>query len=79
MVLGGAHVDDRLIPELARVVPPVLSRKLTTAHTLRSQVVALTTNEREAILAALERPPERLGDLRNALRREVQWQPRRRV
>ena len=78
MVLGGAHVDDQLIPELARVVPPVLSRKLTTAHTLRSRV-ALTTNEREAILVALERAPERLGDLRDALLRKVQWQPRRRV
>ena len=78
MVLGGVHVEDRLILELARIVPTNLGRKLTTAHGLRSQVIALTADEREAVLDALERPPESLGDLREALLGEVQWRHRRR-
>ena len=78
MVLGGVEVEDRLVLELARIVPPNLGRKLATAHALRSQVIALTTDEREAVLDALERPPESLGDLREALLAEVQWRSRRR-
>jgi hypothetical protein len=70
-------VDDRLIPELARIVPPALSKKLQTASFYRSRVVGLTTDEREAILAALEHPPPTLGDLREALLEEVQWRRQR--
>ena len=79
MLLGGVNVDDRLIPELARVVPSALARKLQTAAFYRSSVVGLTIDERDAILAALENPPESLGDLRDALLREVQWRRRERL
>jgi hypothetical protein len=79
VLLGGVNVDDRLIPELARIVPPALSRKLQTAAFYHSSVVGLTIDEREAILAALEKPPDSLGDLRDALLREVQWRRRERL
>ena len=79
VLLGGVNVDDRLIPELARIVPSALARKLQTASFYRSSVVGLTIDERDAILAALENPPESLGDLRDALLREVQWRRRERL
>jgi hypothetical protein len=79
VLLGGVNVDDRLIPELARIVPPALARKLQTASFYRSSVVGLTINEREAILTALEKPPDSLGDLRDELLREVQWRRRERL
>jgi hypothetical protein len=79
VLLGGVNVDDRLIPELARIVPRPLARKLQTASFYRSSVVGLTIDEREAILAALENPPDSLGDLRDELLREVQWRRRERL
>lgn len=79
MLLGGVSVDDRLIPELARLVPPALAHKLQTASLYRSKVVGLTFNEREEVLAALEDPPESLGDLRDALLLKLQWRRRERL
>ena len=79
MLLGGVSVDDRLIPELARLVRPALAHKLQTASLYRSKVVALTFDERDEVLAALENPTESLGDLRDALLLELQWRRRERL
>jgi hypothetical protein len=70
MLVGGVPVDERLLRELARVVPPTLARRLDTALTYRAKVLGLTIAERKAILAALEDPPAGLEELRAALLRE---------
>ena len=79
MLLGGVAVDDRLIPELARIVDSTLGGKLTTAYTLRSKVFALTRVEKETILEALEDPRPQLAGLRTALAANNGWQLRDRL
>ena len=80
MLLGGISIDDRHIPELARLVPSPLRNKLILAHRLRSELVALTARERELILTALEQTPGRLDeDLCNLILREPTWRPSLRV
>ena len=73
-LLGGVLIDDRHIPELAELVPSPLRNKLILAHRLRSELVALTTREREQILTAIEQAPGRLDeDLHNLILRESSW------
>lgn len=74
MLLGGVLIDDRHIPELAELLPSPLRNKLILAHRFRSELVALTTREREQILTAIEQAPGRLDeDLRNLILRESSW------
>lgn len=49
------------------------ARVLLDAVTTGQEFVALTTDEREAILAVLDRPPPGLVDLRSALFSELNW------
>ena len=44
------------------LLPPVLAKKLTVARAFGSQIVALTAEERQQILLALERSPGKLDD-----------------
>ena len=67
MLVGGVPVDERLLRELARVVPPTLGRRMDTALFYRAKVLGLTVDERKAILAALEDPPAGLEELRALL------------
>jgi hypothetical protein len=76
MLVGGVPVDERLLRELARVVPPALARRLDTALFYRAKVLGLTVAERRAILAALEDPPAGLEELRATLLQEHVWRQR---
>jgi hypothetical protein len=49
------------------------ARVLLEAITAGHEFVALTTDDREAILAVLDRPPEALVELRSALFAELNW------
>lgn len=76
MLVGGVPVDERLLTELARLLPPTLARRLDTALFYRAKVLGLTIAEREAVLAALEEPPAGLEELRAALLKEHAWRDR---
>ena len=73
MLVGGVPIDDRLLRELARIVPRTLARRVDTALLYRAKVLGLTIAEKETILAALEDAPADLTELRDALLREVEW------
>ena len=74
MLLEGVPIDERHISQLAGLLPTELAKKLTVARTLGSQIVALTANEREQILLALERSPGKLDDdLRLLIMRQSSW------
>ena len=74
MLLGGVPIEDRHIPELARLLPKTLASKLTVARTFGSQVVALTSEERRQIVMAIERAPGTLDDdLRYLILRQPSW------
>jgi hypothetical protein len=72
-LVGGVPVDERLLGQLARVVPPMLARRLDTALFYRAKILALTIEERREILAALEDPPTGLEELRAMLLQEDAW------
>lgn len=77
MLLGGVRIDDRHIPQLAGVLPRPLANKLNVARTFGSQVVALTAEERELILLAIECAPGKLDDdLRYLILRQTSWRRR---
>ena len=77
MLLEGVPIDERHIPQLAGLLPPVLAKKLTVARAFGSQIVALTTEERQQILLALERSPGKLDDdLRLLILRQSSWRRR---
>lgn len=73
MLVSGVAVDERLLKQLSEVVPPRLARRLDTALFYRAAVLGLTVDERKAILAALEKPPAGLEDLRANLLQDVAW------
>ena len=73
MLVSGVAVDERLLRQLAGVVPPKLARRLDTALFYRAAVLGLTVDERKAILAALETPPAGLEDLRAILLEDATW------
>ncbi len=73
MLVSGVAVDERLLKQLSGVVPPRLARRLDTALFYRAAVLGLTVDERKAILAALEKPPAGLEDLRANLLQDVAW------
>lgn len=74
MLVEGVPIDERHIPQLAGLLPTALANKLTVARTLGSQIVALTADEREQILSAIERNPGKLDDdLRYLILRHTSW------
>ena len=80
MQLGGVAVEDRLIRDLAGLVQGPIARKLESALLFRAKIVALTTDERAAILRALEDAPEELQSVREALLADERWRmPRGRL
>jgi hypothetical protein len=79
VLLGGVSIDDRLVSRLAETVEGPLENKLTQALVFRAKVVALTREEKSAILAALERTPGDLQDVRELLLADEQWRLRRRL
>jgi hypothetical protein len=79
MLVGGVPIDDGLLRELARIVPPTLARRVDTALLYRAKVLGLTLAERETILAALEDAPADLAELRGVLLNELEWRRRERL
>ena len=78
MLLGGAPIDDQLASPIGRPVGSKLDRALL----FRAQVVALvalTRDEKEAILSALEKPPPELEPVREVLMADAQWRLRGRL
>jgi hypothetical protein len=73
VLFGGVSLDDRLVRELVLVLERPLGRKLEQALLLRAKIVALTRDERAAVLAALERAPAQLDEVRKALLADENW------
>lgn len=73
MLLGGVPIDDQLVRRLAGILGRPLASKLDQALLLRAQIVALTRDEKKAILAALEEAPPDLEAVRELLISDAQW------
>ena len=73
VLVSGVAVDERLLKQLSGVVPLKVGRRLDTALFYRAAVLGLTVDERRAVLAALEKPPAGLEDLREILLQDVAW------
>jgi hypothetical protein len=77
MMLAGIPVVPDLVRELADLVDEPTASVLERALETEVTVLALTIEDRERILRALDDPPDGLADLRGVLLREHEW--RRRV
>jgi hypothetical protein len=73
MLLGGVPVDDQLVRRLTMVLGRPVGDKLDRALLFRAQIVALTRDEKMAILEALEKAPPDLEPLRESLMADAQW------
>jgi len=73
LLLGGVAVDDEAVWELAGLVETPLRQKLETALRLRSGVVDVTSDDRTAILRALEDAPDSLMGVRELLVTDERW------
>jgi len=71
MMLAGIPVADKDVLELARLLREAgfedVAERLEDAYDSEVTVLALTVPEREAILRALDDPPEGLAELRDVL------------
>ena len=69
--LAGVPVPDKDVLELARLLREPdfddVAEKLETAYDRQTIVLALTISDREAILRALDDPPDSLAELRGVL------------
>ena len=73
MMLSGIPVRPELVRELAGIVDEPTATVLGDALERGTAVVALTTEDRERILSALDDPPDGLAELRGVLLREHAW------
>ena len=73
LLLGGVAVDDDGVRELARLVSKPLRQKLETALRIKSRVVGVTSEDRTAILLALEDAPDSLMGVRELLLTDKEW------
>ena len=73
MVLDGVEVDDGVVRELAAVVDRPLAQKLERALFFRSEIVALTRDERDAVRAAMSRARFEPTDVRDRLSAPARW------
>ena len=75
MQLAGIPVRDQDVLELARLLREAdfetVAERLENAYDAETKVLALTVPEREAILRALDDPPEGLAELRGVLLRDA--------
>ena len=76
MLFGGVSVDDRLVRDLAAILEMPLGRKLEQALFFRAKIVALTWEEKTSVLAALERAPGELEEVRALLVADAGWRLR---
>ena len=73
MVIGGVWVDDRHLRELVPILERSVGRRLEQALLFRAQFIALTSDEKRAVLAALERGSAELNDVRELLLADENW------
>ena len=73
MVIGGVWVDDRHLRELVPILDRSVGRRLEQALLFRAQFIALTSDEKRAVLAALERGPAELNEVRELLLADENW------
>jgi hypothetical protein len=73
MVLDGVVVEKRAVRELAALVDRPLAEKLERALFFSAEVVALTPEEREAVMAALNRDQWESRDVRDRLSTGPRW------
>jgi hypothetical protein len=73
MMIGGVWVEDRHVRALAAIVDRSVARRLEQALLFRAQVVAMTRDEKRAVLSALERAPAELDELRDVLLANEDW------
>jgi len=80
MMLAGIPVADKDVLELARLLREValepVAEKLEKGYDAETKVLALTIDDRERILRALDDPPAGLAELRGVLLREAEWRVR---
>lgn len=76
MLLGGVSVDEGSVRQLAAILDKPLQTKLTQALLFRARIVALTQDEKAAVLRALERAPTEFEGVRRHLMAD--WRQRHR-
>ena len=80
MMLAGTPVRDRDVLELAGLLRDAsfddVAERLENAYDVECKVLALTVPDREAIIRALNDPPDGLAELRGVLLREHAWRKR---
>ena len=73
MVLDGVALDDRVVRDLIAFVERPLGRKLELALFFSARIVALTHEERLAVLAALDRARGQFEDVRDLFLSGDRW------
>jgi len=73
MVLDGVSLDDRVVRDLIAFLDRALGRKLELALFFSAKIVALTHEERLAVLAALDRAPWQWEEVRDRFRAGDRW------
>jgi len=76
MRLAGIPVSDALVRELADLVDEPTATVLERALETEVLILALSIEDRERILRALEDPPAGLAELRGVLLKEHEWRQR---
>ena len=76
MMLAGVPVSAELISELAQIVDEPTASMLERGLEVGTKVLALTIDDRERLLRALDDPPAGLAELRGVLLREHEWRKR---
>ncbi len=80
MMRAGIPVADKNVLELARLLRQAGfddgAEKLEKGHDAETRVLALTIEDRECILRALDDPPAGLAELRGVLLLEHEWRVR---
>jgi hypothetical protein len=80
MMLAGIPIPDTEMLAPARLLREVdfddVAEKLEKGYDAETKVLALTIGDREAILRAIDDPPDGLAELRGVLLREREWRVR---
>ena len=79
VLLSGVPVDERLVRQLAAITGKPVGAKLEQALLFRASVVALSRDEKAAVLSALEKAPAGLEELRELLLADERWRFRERL
>ena len=79
VLLSGVPVDERLVRRLAAIMGKPVGAKLEQALLFRASVVALSRDEKTAVLSALEKAPAGLEELRELLLADERWRFRERL